>query len=283
MTGKVVKTIEELRQWRALVEPGSTVGVVPTMGALHRGHEALLEKMKKDCDQRVLTLFLNPLQFGPNEDLERYPRTFEQDLKIASKQGVDLVFAPAVSELYPPDFSFLVHEKNWSHLLCGATRSGHFDGVCTVVLKLFHLVQPHQAFFGLKDLQQYLMIRKMIRDLNLPIELKGVSTVRDSDGLALSSRNRFLSQQEREKAPLLYRSLKELRENPTSEAIKSVEKKLESEGFRVEYLEHRDFQTLKKIESPCPDRKSFIALAAHLGSTRLIDNIIIDPMNTQRS
>lgn len=271
----LLDSIAKLRDWRASVS--GTVGFVPTMGALHEGHAQLLREARKKNDQVVLSIYVNPTQFGEGEDLEQYPRTLEQDLEVASREGVDIVFTPSNEMMYPPGFSSTVIENKWTQPLCGRYREGHFSGVTTVVLKLFHLVQPHDAFFGLKDVQQYFVLRKMVEDLNVPVRMHGVETVRESDGLALSSRNAYLSEDQRKKAPLLFEILKKAKEQILSgedvlDVTENSRQELNESGFQVQYLECLDVET---FESPGSHTQQFlIAVAAFLGETRLIDNIV---------
>lgn len=279
---KLLRTEAECRSWRDSLPEKSKLCFVPTMGALHAGHAALLRRARARGDATALSIFVNPLQFGPNEDFARYPKAFEKDLEIARAERVDAVFAPSVETLYPTGFSTTVEESALSLPFCGPFRPGHFRGVCTVVLKLFHLIEPQESLFGLKDAQQFLVLRKMARDLSLPTEVLGVPTVREADGLAMSSRNAYLSPVERSKAPLLNGSL--LRLKMAWEKTKSAEEMgrslkrerevLEDAGFQIEYLEGRTFPMLG---APLQARDPVIfAVAARLGSTRLIDNEITE-------
>lgn len=294
---KVITTVAELKAWRKTVV--GRVGFVPTMGALHEGHATLLRESRKQSEISVLSIFVNPTQFSPSEDLAKYPRTLERDLEVAAREGVDIVFAPTPIEIYPPGFSTYVEETAVSLPLCGAFRSGHFRGVTTVVLKLFHLVRPEVAFFGLKDAQQFFVLSKMVKDLELDIRVQGIPTVRETDGLALSSRNVYLSSEERKKAPRLYQVLQALKDaisqiqvssQSTTQASQKIQKELtqakrvlEDSGFRVQYLDYLvlpDFQLLLSQNlspSQLGDQPALIALAAYLGNTRLIDNILIHP------
>ncbi|MFZ9595048.1 MAG: pantoate--beta-alanine ligase [Bdellovibrionia bacterium] len=294
---QVISSLKEIRQWRSDAQglkKGSsekvTIGLVPTMGALHEGHAHLLRTLRPRCDLAVLSIFVNPLQFGAGEDLKTYPRTWEEDLRIAEREGVDVVFAPEAQELYPHGFSTQVEETQLSVPLCGAFRPGHFRGVSTIVLKLFHLVQPHLALFGLKDVQQFFVLKKMVEDLNLNIHVEGVPTVRESSGLALSSRNRYLSREEAEKAPLLYQCLNRIQAqaqkiNPAlspNEGREQIfrlltltQEQLQNAGFRVQYLELRRVEDLSPIKDGIKPGESYVvAAAAFLGRTRLIDNVI---------
>jgi len=279
---RAVQTIKEIRDaLKAGRRHGTTIGLVPTMGALHVGHERLLDVARSECDVSVVSIFVNPLQFGPNEDYERYPRTFDQDIEICERHGVDFVFAPATGEMYPLPQLTLVEVTRVSEKLCGSFRPGHFRAVATVVLKLFNIVQPHRAYFGEKDMQQLAVIRRMTADLNLPLTIVPVPTVREADGLAVSSRNRYLDSEQRKLAPLLYRALQE-----AAERIRSGEKdaaKIREAGLgvfaeaplvRVEYLEVVDPDEMQPVTRVClPVR---IAGAVWVGSTRLIDNILVE-------
>lgn len=278
---KVIHTVHELQEWRE-AQTG-TVAFVPTMGALHEGHATLLRKARPQAEISVLSIFVNPTQFGPKEDLSRYPRTWESDLKIAEQEGVDLIFAPSPDEIYPEGFSTFVDELTLSQPLCGQYRPGHFRGVTTVVLKLFNLVRPNVALFGLKDAQQFCVIKKMVRDLNLTLEVQGVPTIREPDGLALSSRNRYLAPMEREQAPIFYKVLKQVAAQirtldsavDIAPVLDTAQKELVAKGFQVQYLECLSFPDLAKIKNPKDhDQGILVAGAVYLGKTRLIDNIV---------
>jgi pantoate--beta-alanine ligase len=272
---KVVRRAVDLPRY-----PSSRIGFVPTMGAFHEGHLSLMRIAKEECDKVVVSLFVNPLQFGPNEDLARYPRNEEADAEMARKQGVDILFVPSVEEIYPRE-STLLRVPAVTDLWEGAARPGHFDGVATVVCKLFHMVNPHVAYFGLKDLQQCQVIRRMAEDLNMRITLRLLPTVREKDGLAMSSRNRYLSEEHRQLAPELYRSLESLRnriaENPEivdeDELLECASSELTSRGFLVDYLSLVSLPDMLPIKVPTSE--SAIIVAAKLGHTRLIDNVLI--------
>src|SRR5438552_12741168 len=264
---RAVHTVKEIREaLEAVREPDKAIGLIPTMGALHTGHEKLMETARRECGLVVVTIFVNPRQFGPNEDYARYPRPLEADLEVCRRNGVDLVFAPSADEMYPlPQLAF-TEVTRVSEGLCGAFRPGHFRGVATVVLKLFNIVQPDRAYFGEKDMQQLAVIRRMVADLNLPIEVIGIPTVREPDGLALSSRNQYLRPAERKAAPVLYRalqnaaSLMQSGERDPSKIREAALAILSREPLvRVEYVEVID--TVR------------IAAAIRIGSTRLIDNV----------
>lgn len=277
---KVIESVSDLRAWRTA--GAGKVFLVPTMGALHEGHAALVREARRLSGPQgrvAVTIFVNPLQFGPNEDFDRYPRTLEADLRTCDASGADLVFMPSVAEVYFDDRSIKVTESSLSGVLCGASRPGHFDGVCTVVAKLFNLVQPDEAVFGKKDYQQLAIIRRLVRDLNFPVVIHGVDTVRADDGLAMSSRNRYLAPDERQQAAALRRGLGRAREAWLSGVcdagalvgIVSDEIRRTAELARVDYVSVVDSDTLQPLKA-ATDR-SLIALAVFFGKTRLIDNI----------
>jgi pantoate--beta-alanine ligase len=258
---------------------GSRIGFVPTMGNLHEGHLQLIRRAQELSDRVIVSIFVNPLQFGPQEDLDKYPRTLEADLDKLRQVGADAVYTPTTDTMYPEGMEShtKVEVPGLSDMLCGAHRPGHFVGVATVVLKLFNQVQPDIAVFGEKDYQQLCIIRKMVRDLQLPIRIEGVPTQRDEDGLALSSRNQYLSVQERQLAPELYRTLCRVRQqvDAGSAPLSSIEQEaadhLNSIGFSVDYLTVR---RQADLSNPSPrDRELVVLAAARLGSTRLIDNL----------
>jgi pantoate--beta-alanine ligase len=259
----------------------NSVALVPTMGALHAGHARLIETARKQSGTVVVSIFVNPLQFGPNEDFARYPKAFEADLEICRKSGVDLVFAPTVEEMYPvPNTPLVDVPSQLTEHLCGPFRPGHFQGVATVVVRLFDIVKPNRAYFGEKDAQQLVVIRRVVRDRNLPIEIVAVPTVREPDGLALSSRNKYLSHRERQIAPFLYKALKEAARSIRSGVKNAAQVRKfalrlldEDLGMRVEYFEIVDPEQLQPVETI--DGPVLIAAAAWLGTTRLIDNILV--------
>ena len=275
-----VKTVRELRAAVARARSeGKQIGLVPTMGNLHSGHAALVTKAAQQVDFVVASIFVNPLQFGANEDLDTYPRTLAADQETLLQAGCHLLFAPTVEEMYPHGMTGLtrVSAAQLSNELCGSRRPGHFDGVTTVVSKLFNMVQPDLAIFGQKDYQQLAVIRAMVHDLNMPIQIIGEPTVRAEDGLALSSRNGYLTEEQRALAPTLYRQLNEM-----VQAIKAGERnysalvsqhvaRIEAAGFRPDYLEIRHALTLQPAQAD--DRDLVILVAAYLGTTRLIDNV----------
>lgn len=280
---EILRTVAEVRAWRRKLPAGRSVGFVPTMGALHAGHISLMDMAKRRADVTIASIFVNPLQFGPNEDLAKYPRPIEKDLALLEAVGVDAVFLPSVSELYPEGASTFVSEETVSGPLCGAMRPGHFRGVTTVVLKLFNIVQPDLAVFGQKDAQQCAVIERMVRDLAVPVEIVRGPIVREADGLALSSRNIYLSPEDRAAAPLISASLEQARkafENGERDAVKlaSIGRTVLEDNPRIaiQYWDVRDPKSLASIES-VGENGALLAVAAYLGSTRLIDNILLPP------
>lgn len=278
----ICKRISEVREvLRGQREKGSRVSLVPTMGYLHRGHLTLVEEAKRDGAFVVMSIFVNPLQFGPKEDFSSYPRDFERDAKLAEEAGVDLLFNPEVEEMYPSENLTNVEVGKLGDSLCGASRPGHFRGVTTVVSKLFHIVQPDRAYFGQKDFQQFFIICRMVRDLNFPIEVIAVPIVREEDGLALSSRNVYLSPEQRAEALVLHRSLTEAEEwlqggERRAEVIEErIKEKIRSESSgEIDYVEIRSAANLEK--TVIITEAVVIALAVRFGATRLIDNKIVE-------
>lgn len=282
---RTVETKVDLRE--ALVGPRReerTIGLVPTMGSLHDGHVSLLEAARSECDVVVMSLFVNPTQFGPGEDLDRYPRDRGHDEEVAAAAGVDLLYAPSVEEIYPDGFSSSVSVDGLTDVLCGDPSSRgaeHFRGVTTVVTKLLNAVGPDVAYFGQKDAQQAVVIRRMVRDLDFPVRIEVISTVREADGLALSSRNAYLDADERQRAAALSRALTAARDAagagaPTRDALDAARSVLGAAGIEPEYLEARDAERLDPIET-FNGRPVLVALAARVGGTRLIDNVVIEP------
>lgn len=284
-TMEVVHTIADLRSrikaYRQ--KQGGSVGFVPTMGYLHEGHASLLRKARSQSGLVVLSIFVNPLQFGPGEDFERYPRNTERDLQVAEAAGADLVFMPSVSEMYPSPTRTTVSVTGLTSRLCGASRPGHFDGVATVVSKLFHIVQPDQAFFGLKDAQQVAVIEQMVQDLNLDVEIVPCPILREQDGLAMSSRNVYLSEEERKQALVLSQSLEKAKafvQSRTTFTAEEIER-LVSDHIRtaplavIDYAQVLAYPTLEPFDESNLNSSIIIALAVKFGKTRLIDNLII--------
>ncbi|WP_425466113.1 pantoate--beta-alanine ligase [Ostreiculturibacter nitratireducens] len=280
----IVRSVAELRAkvaaWRRAEE---IVGVVPTMGALHAGHLSLVEAAKGACDRVIVTIFVNPKQFNNPEDLAKYPRTEERDAELLDPHGVDVVFAPPASEVYPDGFATKVSVAGLGDPLCGAHRPGHFDGVATVVTKLFGMTNADRAFFGEKDWQQLQIVRRLVKDLNLPVEITGCPTLRDPDGVAMSSRNGRLSPEDRAKACVLPRAMQDAAAaiasgGTAAEALATARTAILEAGFaEVEYLELRAAEDLAPLERP--DRPARIFAAAWLGGVRLIDNIAVPEMN----
>lgn len=273
---QVTKTVEETRkqvkQWK---KEGKTIGLVPTMGFLHEGHASLIRKCREQNDIVVVSDFVNPTQFGPNEDLEAYPRDFERDSKLCESLGADLIFAPSPEDMYHDPHAF-VSIDTLSETLCGKTRPIHFKGVCTVVTKLFHIVAPDRAYFGEKDAQQLAIIRKMVKDLNFDIEIVGCPIVREEDGLAKSSRNTYLNAEERKAALCLSRAVKAGKEviytgADAKEVLNPMKAIIEAESLaRIDYVMVVDALTMQQVEKV--DRDVLVAMAVYIGKTRLIDN-----------
>ena len=282
----LVHTVEEVRnkikEWK---QDGLTIGIVPTMGALHNGHASLIKKAVEMCDKIVVSVFVNPIQFGPSEDFDKYPRTLEKDTELCSKEGVDIVFAPSADEMYGKGqrlsndtLTYVCPPFFYVNTLCGKSRTGHFDGVCTVVLKLFNIVQPDFAFFGQKDAQQVVIVKKMVKDLNVPVEIIQCPIVRESSGLALSSRNKYLTEEGKKDALVLSRILNNIK-NCYSKGIKDIEALKETaysfltSKHDMEYLEIVDRDTLEnKLKA---DDNSIVLIACRVENVRLIDNIYL--------
>lgn len=281
----LVHTIEELREerknWKDL-----KVGLVPTMGALHEGHLSLIKKAKETCDKVVVSVFVNPIQFGPSEDFDKYPRTLEKDMELCNSVGVDVVFAPTPSEMYGEGnrlsndtLTYVCPPFFYVNKLCGKTRTGHFDGVCTVVLKLFNIVQPDFAFFGQKDAQQAIIIKKMVKDLNVPVEIIQCPIVREESGLALSSRNKYLSEEGKKDALVLSKILNNIkacykRGITDIAALKETAYSYLNEKHDLEYLEILDKNTLEEQENANKD--SIVLIACRVDNVRLIDNLYLE-------
>jgi pantoate--beta-alanine ligase len=267
----------EVRKARGM---GLRVGLVPTMGALHEGHASLIRAARAECGYVAVSLFVNPTQFGPGEDLARYPRPIQNDLAVCRREGADLVFAPAAAEMYPEGFATTVRVAGLSEKMCGAFRPGHFDGVCTVVAKLLAIVQPDAAYFGEKDAQQLAIVRRMAADLDLPVEIRGCPLVREPDGLALSSRNAYLGAEERQRALALSAALAEAKfalaagERDAAKVAAAVRRRLEAAaGVEIQYVAVVDPDTLADLARIAD--KVLVAVAAKVGATRLIDNVLL--------
>ncbi len=279
---RLVRSVADLR---ALLKPlwneGKRIGFVPTMGYLHEGHAALVRQSASRCDVTVVSIFVNPTQFAPNEDFAKYPRDLERDQALCLEAGADVLFLPEVSEMYPTGFQTHVEPGRLAEPLCGAFRPGHFRGVATVVAKLFAMVQPDLAFFGQKDFQQTAVVRRMVRDLNFPVDVVVIPTLREEDGLALSSRNTYLSEDERTRARCLSQGLfaaegafRNGERDP--ERLKALAREAMAGADRLQYLELVDAQTLEPIQEPL-DRAAALCVAAYVGATRLIDNVVLAP------
>ena len=279
---RVVRTIADLRALlRPLRDEGKRIGFVPTMGFLHEGHGALIRQSAARCDATVVSIFVNPNQFGPGEDLANYPRDLERDQNICLETGATVLFMPEVAEIYPTGFQTHVEPGHLADALCGRYRPGHFRGVATVVAKLFSIVQPDLAFFGQKDFQQTVVIRRMARDLNLPVDVVVVPTVREADGLAMSSRNTYLDEDARHRALTLSQGLlaakaafDEGERDPAT--LVAMARALMTGADSIQYLELVDTQNLESLQGPV-DRAAALCVAAYVGSTRLIDNVLLTP------
>lgn len=281
----VVNKIEELRKTiKQYKKDNKTIALVPTMGCLHEGHKSLMERAHKIADITVISIFVNPIQFCPGEDYDRYPRTLDADKVVAESAGVDIIFAPSVNEMYPnlekfSDLTMVVPPYELTDIMCGKSRVGHFDGVETVVTKLFNIVQPDYACFGMKDIQQLFLIKKMVKDLNIPVEIIACPLVREESGLALSSRNKYLSDEDKSEALTISKSLNLINESFKA-GIKDT-KKLFDIGFanidkniELEYLEFVDYDTFKTIDEI--NKTTICAIAAKVGTVRLIDNTLLE-------
>ena len=292
---QVVTKADELNKIiKKYKQNGKIVGLVPTMGALHNGHKSLIVSARKECDIVVTSVFVNPTQFGANEDFDKYPRVFEKDMEVCKDAGCDIIFHPLPSEMYPEyddnkplkenlhvkELSYIVRvPEKYTNKLCGKVRPGHFDGVCTVVSKLFHIVKPDKAYFGQKDIQQLIIIKNMCKNLNMDIEIKGCPIVREDSGLAMSSRNSYLTDEQKVYASSIFKVLSNI-EFMFNDGITAKEKdfeeslKLLDEHVKIEYLEVCDVNTLDYCEKIL--HNSFVAVAAKVGNVRLIDNVVID-------
>ena len=280
---KLINTIDQMRAFRtATRHSGKRLSLVPTMGALHEGHLSLVRAAREKSDVVAASIFVNPTQFGPNEDFARYPRNLENDSKMLAREHVDVIFAPSVNDMYPAGAVTWVSVEGMSDRLCGKSRPGHFRGVTTVVAKLFHIIEPDVAFFGQKDAAQVAIIRRMVRDLNMPVQIEVGAIVREPDGLALSSRNAYLGPEERKSALVLHRSLQcaqnlfDSGERESAKLIAASKGEFAKEpAVCLDYFEIVDPDSLEAMSSI--SKRALIAVAAHVGNTRLIDNILVDP------
>ena len=278
ITTTILETREQIREWK---KAGCTIGLVPTMGFLHEGHGSLIERCRRENDRVVVSVFVNPTQFGPNEDLEDYPRDFAHDTALCESLGADLIFHPEPEEMYH-DACAYVNIHTLSENLCGKTRPVHFQGVCTVVSKLFHIVEPDTAYFGQKDAQQLAIIKKMVADLNFDIRIVGCLIVREKDGLAKSSRNTYLNKEERKAARCLYRAIQQgqkvIAKGCSSDMVVQQMEKIISEELlaRIDYISVTDAITLQPVEQV--ERDVLVAMAVYIGKTRLIDNFSYEVM-----
>ncbi len=280
---KIIKTMAEIRDViMGLKKDGKSIALVPTMGCFHEGHLSLMRAARKKCDALVVSIFVNRTQFGAGEDYEHYPRDLKRDTDLAEMEKVDFIFAPDAEEMYPPGYASFVEVEGLGKIMCGKTRPIHFRGVVTIVMKLFNLIQPDIAYFGQKDAQQAVIIRKMVSDLNMNVKIKVLPVVREEDGLAMSSRNEYLNDEERKTAAILYRALLKAKEEiaegkrNAGEIRKMMTKMLESERLaRLDYIAIVDPENLHEVVSI--EKDVLIAIAVWLGKTRLIDNIIVNP------
>ncbi len=278
---KIIKTIPEMQRTADdFHRQGKIIGLVPTMGYLHEGHLQLVRMLRPQCDVLVISIFVNPIQFAPTEDLDRYPRDFERDEQLCRSEKVDIIFYPENLEMYPQPFHTFVNVEKLSEGLCGASRPGHFRGVATVVAKLFNIVKPQLAIFGEKDYQQLMVIKQMVKDLNFDIAIHSAPIVREADGLAMSSRNKYLSPEERKAAPLIYQSLLTARtlcqqgmDDPEEITEKMISVLQKIPRLKIDYISFVDSQTLRPVTKI--KGEVLVALAVYIGQTRLIDNIII--------
>ena len=282
---QIVRTVKEMQQIAGQFRlAGKKIGFVPTMGYLHNGHLSLMDIARPKCDVLVVSIFVNPTQFGPNEDLDKYPRDFENDEKLCRERNVDIIYYPETVEMYPKPYFTFITTKEITEPLCGEKRPGHFDGVTTVVGKLFNIVKPHFAVFGSKDYQQALVIKTMVKDLNFDIEIITGEIIRESDGLAMSSRNKYLSADERKSALILSQSLKKAQQmlddgiNDAAEILEILQTDIQNTPHcKIDYVEIVDSQTLRPLNKI--KTEALLALAVFVGSTRLIDNCILTVKN----
>lgn len=283
---EIIEKIEDMKKKsQSLRENNEVLGLVPTMGYLHQGHLSLIRMAKKECSKVIISIFVNPTQFRPGEDFEKYPRDLERDCKLSEEEGVDYIFHPSAEEMYGKDYLTFVEVEKLSKIMCGVARPGHFRGVCTVVLKLFNIVNPHKAYFGEKDYQQLVIIKKMVEDLNLSLVVRAGPIIREEDGLAMSSRNKYLSTEERKDAVIIYKCLnlaQELVDKGEKDLLKIkkvvLEKLKEKKSVsKIDYFDFRNPESLEEIKviGEHPD-KILAAAAVWIGNTRLIDNKVIE-------
>ena len=278
----IIETIADMKAViKSQKQSGKSIGLVPTMGYLHQGHISLVKHSTQENDFTVVSIFVNPTQFGPNEDYDKYPRDLEKDMKLAEQAGVDIIFAPSVKEMYPDGYKTYVAVEGITEVMCGKSRPGHFRGVTTVVTKLFNIITPTKAYFGQKDAQQVAVIKQMVKDLNMNLEIITCPIIREADGLAMSSRNVYLNSEERKAALVLSQSLLnadklvEGGERSKEKLYKSIYEQISSESLaNIEYIEIVDADTLEKVNNI--EKRVLVALAVKLGNTRLIDNIILE-------
>ncbi|MFC0523180.1 pantoate--beta-alanine ligase [Pontibacillus salicampi] len=279
---RIINSLSEMQHYvQEQKKQGLSIGFVPTMGYLHEGHLQLMDAAREENDLLVASIFVNPLQFGPNEDFEQYPRDEEEDIRKARERGVDVLFFPHVHDMYPSSLSIVMKVERRADVLCGRSREGHFDGVVTVLAKLFHLVQPNKAYFGNKDAQQVAVVDALIEDYNFPIELRALNTVREKDGLAKSSRNVYLSKEEREEAPYIYEALHYGKRRLQEEHVSSRQVKDEVSRFitshtrgKIDYVDILSYPQLERVEEY--SGQIIIAAAVYFSKARLIDNIIFE-------
>ncbi len=281
---QLIKNIRECKKIiGGLKQNGQKIGLVPTMGDLHGGHLSLVKTARLECDKVFMTIFVNPTQFGPGEDFKKYPRDLKGDIALAENAGVDYIFAPEVGDIYKKDSRTFVEVEGLSAPMCGKKRPGHFKGVATIVLKLFNIIPANRAYFGEKDYQQLAIIKKMVSDLNLDIKIIKCPTIREKDGLALSSRNKYLLKRERKNATVIYEALKQAKkmiedgEEDFKLIVRQAIKKMQKVPYlkEIDYFDIRNAETLEEINSRKGNRDILIAAAARFGETRLIDNIVI--------
>lgn len=276
---KIVSKPEELQKIiEGLKKKGKTVGLVPTMGALHCGHVSLMKKSVSQNDVTVVSVYVNPIQFGPNEDYERYPRPVEADIKVCKENKVDFLFLPTNKTLYNDNFSTYIYNNKLAKIMCGVTRPIHFQGVCTIVAKLFNIAMPTRAYFGLKDYQQYIIVKQMAQDLNFNVKVVGCPIVREKTGIAMSSRNTYLSKEEKDNANGIYKALCVAKEQFSSgKKVKDIKKSVEKNILKIptskiDYVEIRNSQNLQEVTDK--DKSVVVAVAVRVGNVRLIDNIV---------